>query len=70
MSDKSGIQQACDKLGGQISLAEALGVSQQAVSRWVRQGFAPTERVPRIAELADLPKRDLCDPSLVDLING
>ena len=70
MTAKSGIQQACDKLGGQVALSEGLGVTQQAVSRWVRQGFAPRWRVSQINELTGIAARDLCDPALVDLISA
>jgi len=64
----SGIQEACIKMGGQVQLAAALGVTQQAVSFWVQQGHAPLERVPVIAKLTGIRPRALCDPELVALI--
>lgn len=70
MQEASGIQEACEKMGGQVPLAAALGVTQQAVSLWVQQGYAPLDRVPLIARLTGIKPRVLCDPGLVDLIQG
>lgn len=77
MQAKSGIQQACDIMaaragvtGGQYLLAEALGVTPQAVSLWVAQGYVPIDRVWRIAELTGVARKDICDPHLVDLVQG
>ncbi|CAB4198795.1 Putative bacterial antitoxin YdaS [uncultured Caudovirales phage] len=70
MRSKSGIEQACEKVGGQNLLAETLGVTPQAVSLWVKQGYAPIDRVWRIAELTGVKRKDICDPFLVDLVTG
>lgn len=72
---KSGIQEACDKLGGQAVLAKAVSdrlgkpITQQAVSHWVRNlGYAPLDYVPAIAELTGLDRRRLCDPHILDVL--
>lgn len=68
MAEETGIQRACDQVGNQAALGRELGVSHQAVSAWVKQGFAPLDRVPQIAELTGIPPRELCDPALVGLL--
>lgn len=65
----SGIQDACDAMGGQEPLADRLGVTQQAVAKWVSKGFAPLERIPLIAELTGVERRRLCDPHILDVID-
>lgn len=57
-------------MGSQAQLAEALDVTQQAVSLWLSQGYAPRFRVPRIAELTGISARELYDPRLVNDILG
>jgi DNA-binding transcriptional regulator YdaS (Cro superfamily) len=56
-------------MGGQLALADALGVTQPAVSHWVVRGFAPLERIPEIAELTGVERRRLCDPRILDVID-
>ena len=68
--EKSGIQRACDALGGHEALADRLGVTRQAVGQWVKTGHAPVDRVWRIAELTGVARKDICDPHLVDLVQG
>jgi len=45
MDNKSGIERACIVLGGQVKLADALGVTPQAVYLWKKSGKVPAERV-------------------------
>lgn len=66
---KTGIQEACDKLGGQEALAAELGISQPAVSAWVGKGYAPIDRIPRIAELSGVEPRRLCDPHIIEVLD-
>ncbi|MCG8431502.1 MAG: helix-turn-helix domain-containing protein [Candidatus Omnitrophica bacterium] len=42
------IKRACNILGGQPSLARALGVSTQAVNKWVKRNFVPPVRAIQI----------------------
>lgn len=68
--EASGVQRAIQKAGGQEPLGEACGVSQQAVSLWLQQGYVPWERVRKVSEMTGIPRRELCDPRLVDLLQG
>ncbi len=52
-------------LGGQTALAQALGVSNNAVSKWVANGRPPPGRVLQIFELVEGAPTP--DGSLVDL---
>lgn len=40
-------------LGGQASVAAALGIDRAAVCRWVRKGVVPWVRIPEIMQLAE-----------------
>lgn len=65
-----GVQKACDKMGGQNRLADALGVTPQAVSLWVKHGYVPWERVHDVAMLTGVARIELCDPRLAELLQG
>jgi DNA-binding transcriptional regulator YdaS (Cro superfamily) len=69
VTTKSGIREACDIVGGEQLLASALGISQQAVSRWVLKGFAPLDRVPAIAALTGIERKRLCDPRVLAAVD-
>ena len=47
------ITRACDLVGGQVVLAQRLGVTPQAVNQWVKKGKPPPERVLAIEEATD-----------------
>lgn len=51
LSEPNGIHDAVARAGTQAILAARLGVSQQAVSNWLRQGWAPTRRARQIEHL-------------------
>jgi DNA-binding transcriptional regulator YdaS (Cro superfamily) len=57
-----GIRDAVISAGSQIKLAEALGVSQQAIQQWVAQGYAPIGRIAEIEALYGIPRERLVDP--------
>ena len=47
--EKSAIARAIDHAGGQVLLSQAIGVSQQSVSKWNVRGWAPADRAEDIA---------------------
>jgi DNA-binding transcriptional regulator YdaS (Cro superfamily) len=51
MDQENGIDRAVRLAGSQTALGALLGISPQAVQRWVTQGFAPGDRC-RAIELA------------------
>lgn len=63
-----GIFKAVKEAGSQTALAEAMGVSQQAISKWVRLGWVPTERAIEIEAMYGVPRRELVAPKLRDLL--
>lgn len=65
----TGIQRACDVLGGQEKMAKALGVTQQRVSQMIQDGYAPIKHVQKISRLTNVPKSKLVDPELAALVN-
>lgn len=64
----SGIQRAVDAAGSQRALAIILGVTQQAVAQWVGRGYAPAERVVEIEAQLGIPRAELINPRLRDLL--
>ena len=71
----TGIHKAIDLAGGQEKLANALGISQQAVSDWMQQGFVPIPRIVPVLDIVDpkretLSSRDLMSMSVVRLADG
>lgn len=52
MDQKTIVENACKAAGGQPSLAKLLGISEQAVSKWKRNGV-PAERVLEIERLTE-----------------
>jgi len=62
----TGVDQAIRMAGSQAKLAKSLGVSQQSVFKWQRQGFAPLER--EISEKYAIERNRLVDPALVALL--
>lgn len=55
---------------GQGWLARRLGVTQQAVSSWLRRGWAPTNRADEIQQLVGVPARELLNPRLVKMLGS
>jgi DNA-binding transcriptional regulator YdaS (Cro superfamily) len=64
----SAIIEAINKAGTQESLALKLGVSQQAVSGWVKDGHVPLRRAVQIESIFGVPAIKLVDQSLVNLL--
>jgi DNA-binding transcriptional regulator YdaS (Cro superfamily) len=60
----SGIRSVVSAAGGQVKLAGLLGVTQQSVSLWVRQGFVPVSRVVEIESQFGVPRLELINPRL------
>jgi hypothetical protein len=58
----SGVELAIRKAGTQVLLAEALNVTQQAVSLWATQGWMPIERARQVARLYRIPAKSLINP--------
>lgn len=67
---KTGIEAAIEAAGKQALLAEAIGVSQQAVSRWRRRGFVPVRHVVQIETQFGVPRATLVSPRVLDVIDG
>jgi DNA-binding transcriptional regulator YdaS (Cro superfamily) len=64
----SAIQRAVAMAGSQVKLAERLGVSQPAVSSWIRDGYVPIERAAQIENQFGIPATTLVDPTIVNLL--
>ena len=80
-SQETGITKAIRIAGGQAALAQKLSagkrgkqahVSQQSVSEWARQGFAPKRRAVEISQCIGgrIPAIDLVDPTVRQIFNA
>lgn len=70
----TGIEKAVEMAGNQVALAVKLGVTQQAISEWVRFGFVPDGRIDDVLNAVDkgclqIKPRDLLDPKLVAMMD-
>lgn len=64
----TGIQDAITAAGGQVKLAEALGVSQQNVSLWLRQGYVSNGHIVAVETLFGIPRSRLINPRIANLV--
>lgn len=64
-----GIYAAVRAAGSQTALADRIGVTQQAINKWVRLGWVPMSRAVEIEKTFGVPCRDLVSPKLKALIN-
>lgn len=67
--EQSGISRAVTAAGTQDALAAKLGVSQQAVSTWVRRGWVPLRRAQEIEAEFGVPRAKLINPRIADLVD-
>lgn len=65
----TGIADALQQAGNQVQLAERLGVSQQAVSIWLRRGWVPVRRALEIEAQFGVARARLISPRLADLVD-
>jgi hypothetical protein len=63
-----GIRKAIFMAGGQVKLAEQLGVSQQSVAKWLKQGYTPLGRAIELETRFGIPRRVLIDKRLRELV--
>lgn len=71
MSEQTtGVVDAILAAGGQGALARQVGVSHQAVSRWVKCGWVPVAHIVRVEELFGVPRTRLINPKHLELIGG
>lgn len=63
------LQRAITILGGQVHLAEALGVVQSAISGWLKRGKVPVKYCAAIERvtLGQVTRRDLCPDDWQDI---
>ena len=64
----TGIAAAVERAGTQAKLAQQLGVSQQAVSQWIDQGWVPLRRAGQIEERYKVPRGRLLNPKILALV--
>jgi DNA-binding transcriptional regulator YdaS (Cro superfamily) len=69
MEPKRGIDDAVEVAGSQEKLAQALGVTQQSVAKWVKRGYAPLARAREVEAMYGVPRKSLVDPRVVELLS-
>ncbi|NYT44587.1 helix-turn-helix domain-containing protein [Alcaligenaceae bacterium] len=68
MELKNHVEAAVVAAKGQTLLAAHLGVSQQAISKWLRRGWVSPTRAQEIEALYGIPRKKLMNPKLVALL--
>lgn len=63
--EKTGMEMAVEAAQTQEMLAQALGVTQQSISVWLKQGFAPIERAREIEMHTGVPRAKLVSPKVL-----
>lgn len=63
----NGVERAVKLAGGQVALARLLGVTQQAISIWLRRGYVPLRRAQEIEAQLGVPRNALIAPHIQDL---
>ena len=58
------LRRAVDFAGGATQLAHTLGVSHQAVHKWLKRGWVSPDRALELCELYGIPAADLIRPDL------
>jgi DNA-binding transcriptional regulator YdaS (Cro superfamily) len=66
----TGIDKAIEAAGGEVALAELLGVSQQAVNKMKQRGYCAPKRAEQIANNFPINVDELIDPTLVEILKG
>jgi DNA-binding transcriptional regulator YdaS (Cro superfamily) len=66
----TGIAMAVKQAGTQGVLAKRLGVSQQAISLWVEQGWVPLRRAGEIEKEFAIPRARLVNPKIIELVSA
>lgn len=57
------------RAGGVKPLAEAMGISTQAVYNWRLRGWVPADKALRCEELYETPREELVRPALAALLS-
>ncbi|USX25804.1 helix-turn-helix domain-containing protein [Oxalobacteraceae bacterium OTU3CINTB1] len=66
----TGIAAAVAAAGSQIILGQQLGVSQQAINKWCKQGWVPLMRAGQIEALYNISRTRLANPKIVALLGA
>lgn len=70
VASTSGIADAIKAAETQEALAIKLGVTQQAVSAWLKQGWVPRDRAKEIENQYGVPRARLVDPKIMDAVSS
>lgn len=68
MEKVNGVQQAALAAGSQRALANVLGVTDQAVHKWIKQGWVPMRRAQEIEALFGVSRGATLNPRIKDLV--
>lgn len=69
MDGQRGIDLAVDAAGSQGKLAQQLGVTQQAVGKWVARGYTPMRRAQEIEAVYGVSRTALANPRALELLS-
>jgi transposase-like protein len=61
---------AIERAGGAIRLAEALGITHQAIYAWRKRGWVPADKAIAVENLVGVPRISIMDPALVAVLTA
>lgn len=67
---QTGIADAVVAAGTQVKMAAALGVTQQAISHWLRRGYVPVRHIVQIETEFGVPRARLINPKIANLLQA
>ena len=67
---ESGIEAAIRIAGSQTKLAKLVGVTQQNISVWLRQGYVPLLPAVKVEQATGVPRRKLLHPEIAVLVKA
>lgn len=66
MSNTITLDEIVSRAGGNAELGRRLGITSQAISKWISENRIPIERVPAVEEVTGIP-RHMIRPDRPDL---
>jgi len=66
---RDALRQVVELAGSQQAVAHQLGVTQQAINKWMVRGWVPLKRALELETAYGVPRATLADPRVVDFMS-
>lgn len=65
---RAALRRVIELAGSQQAVANELGVTQQAIAKWLTRGWVPVRRALEMEMAYGVPRTSLADPRVVDAL--